>query len=88
MNITPLQDYILLEEVQESETKSGIILTDDSDIEKPNIATVVKKGSDVALKIKEADSVLFKRHLFDEIVLDGIKYLLGREEGICAIINA
>ena len=96
MIIKPLREYVLLEEIEQEETKSGILLTEDADIEKPNLAKVLSIGggqiesittSNLFFTFKEGDTVLFKRHLFDEVVLDDKKYLIGKDEGIVAVIE-
>lgn len=84
--INPQPEYILLQEVKEEKsTKSSILLSEDADIEPPNLAKVIKIGS--VADFKEGDTVLFKRHLFDDINFDDIHYLIGKQEGIVATIT-
>ena len=84
--IQPLHDYVLLKEVKE-ETKGGIYVPEGADTEEARKASVLRLGSEVEIKIKTGDIVLFKPYGFDEIVLDGERFLLGREENICAILT-
>ncbi len=80
--ITPLQDYVLLEECKEV-VDSGFIIPDSADVEAPVKAKIVAQGDDCKL-LKSGDIVLFKRYGFDEITIDKIKYLIGKEENIVA----
>jgi co-chaperonin GroES (HSP10) len=83
MEIIPLQDYVLLEEIH-SEILSSIILPDNPDIERSNRCKIISKGEKVLLAVGE--TVLIKPHMFDEIEIDKKKYLIGREESIIARI--
>lgn len=86
MKIIPQLDYVLLSEVLE-ENKSGLIIPDSVDIERTLPGQVEAVGGDVKLKIKKGDLVLFKRHLFDEIVYNNTKYLFGKQDNIMAILH-
>lgn len=73
--ITPLRDYVLLEEVKQEEGK--IMLASDVDIEKPDLALVLSGEH-------QGKTVLYKPYMFQKIILDKT-YLIGKEEGIFAI---
>ncbi len=85
MIIQPLQNYLLLEEIKQ-EVKAGIILTDDANIEKPNLAKVLFLGPEVSAMSLVGSNVLFKRHLFEEVTFGEKKYLIGQEDGVVAVI--
>ena len=91
MNIIPLQNYVLLEEVKDDpQSKTGIFIPDDANTESTRKAKIVKLGEKVTLPIKKGDIVLFKPYGFDEItfgIIDKQKFLLGREENIHAILK-
>ena len=84
-------------ESQEAEkmTKSGIVIPDTADKEKPMLGTVVAvgpgkwndKGERVQMSVKVGDKVLFKKYGPDEVEVEGKKYLVGDEEDILAIIE-
>ena len=80
--IKPLKGYIILQEVKTETT--GLTLSDDADVEKPNLATVSLLGEG-EFEFKVSDTLLIKRHLFDEVSLDGQDYLIGKNEGVVAI---
>lgn len=96
MNLKPLNDHIFLEPVEEEKTtKSGIVLPDTAEKEKPvkgRVAAVGpgkldEKGHRVPMSVKVGDIVLFKKYGPDELEVNGKKYLVGEESEILAIIN-
>ena len=96
MNLKPLSNHILLEPLaEEKTTKSGIVIPDTAEKEKPIKGKVLavgpgklnEKGERVAMSVKVNDLVLFKKYGPDEIEIDGKKYLVGDEDDILAIIE-
>ena len=76
-------------------TKSGIVIPETSEKEKPIKGKVVaagpgkldEKGNRMPMSVKVGDLVLFKKYGPDELEVDGKKYLVGEEADILAIIN-
>ena len=76
-------------------TKSGIVLPDTAEKEKPIKGKVIavgpgklnEKGERMPMSVKVGDTVLFKKYGPDEIELEGKKYLVGDEDDILAIIE-
>lgn len=96
MNIKPLSNHVFLEALEEEKTtKSGIVLPETSEKEKPVKGKVSAvgpgklndKGERVAMSVKVGDIVLFKKYGPDEIEIEGKKYLVGDEEDILAILE-
>ena len=95
MNLKPLSDHVLLEPLEEERTtKSGIVLPDTAEKEKPVKGKVLatgpgrlEKGERVPMSVKVGDVVLFKKYGPDEVELEGKKYLVGDEDDILAIIE-
>ncbi len=79
----------------ESMTKSGIVLPDTAEKEKPVRGKVIAvgpgklndKGERIPMSVKVGDTVLFKKYGPDEIELESKKYLVGDEDDILAIIE-
>ncbi len=95
-NIKPLSNHLFLEAVDEEKTtKSGIVLPDTAEKEKPVRGRVVavgpgkmnEKGEVMPMAIKVGDSVLFKKYGPDEIEIEGKKYLVAEETDILAILE-
>ena len=96
MEIKPLSDHILIEPIKEEEkTKTGILLPETADKEKPEQGRVIavgpgrknKKGEYTPLDIKPGQKVLFTKYGPNEIKVDDKEYLIAREEDILAIIE-
>ena len=96
MKFQPLSNHVFIEAVPEDTmTKSGIVLPDTAEKEKPIRGKVVavgpgkvnEKGERTPMSVKVGDTVLFKKYGPDEIEIDGTKYLVGDEDDILAIIN-
>jgi len=96
MNIKPLSDHILIEPLKgEEKTKSGILLPETAEKEKPEQGKVVavgpgrktQDGKIILVEVKAGQIVLFKKYGPDEFKIDGKEYLIAREEDILAIIE-
>ncbi len=93
MNVRPLHDRILVRRVEEQEQRIGGIIVPDTAKEKPLTAKVVAVGSgrvndkgDVfPLDVKAGDYVLVGKYAGTEIKLDGVEYLILREEEVLGI---
>ena len=96
MNIKPLSDHILIEPLKgEEKTKSGILLPETAEKEKPEQGKVVavgpgrktQDGKIILVEVKAGQIVLFKKYGPDEFKIDGKEYLIAKEEDILAIIE-
>ena len=96
MNFKPLSSHLFIEPVaEEKTTKSGIVIPDTADKEKPQQGKITavgpgklnEKGERTPMSVKVGDKVLFKKYGPDEIEVDGKKYLVGDEDDILAIIE-
>ncbi len=96
MTFKPLSNHLFIEPLEEEKvTKSGIVLPDSAEREKPMQGKIIavgpgklnEKGERVPMSVKVGDTVLFKKYGPDEVELEGKKYLVGDEEDILAIIE-
>ena len=96
MKLKPLSNHIFIEPVAEDKlTKSGIVLPETAEKEKPIKGKVLavgpgkfnEKGERMPMSVKEGNIVLFKKYGPDEIEIDGKKYLVGEEDDILAILE-
>ncbi len=91
MKIKPLADRVLIEPISSEEmTKSGIILPDTADKEKPEQGKVIEVGpgrGNKAMNVKKGDIVLFTKYGPNEIKIDNKEYLIAKEEDILAILE-
>jgi chaperonin GroES len=101
MKITPLSDHIFIESLEEEKkTKSGIVIPDTAEKERPVKGKVIavgpgrlnEKGERMPMSVKVGDIVLFKKYGPDEVKVESHdgkekEYLVAREEDILAIIE-
>ncbi|HUW71725.1 MAG TPA: co-chaperone GroES [Candidatus Humimicrobiaceae bacterium] len=96
MKIKPLSDHILIEPIKEEEkTKTGILLPETAEKERPEQGSVVavgpgkknKKGGYLPLDLKPGQKVLFTKYGPNEIKINDKEYLIAKEEDILAIIE-
>jgi len=86
MNIQPLDDRVLIEPTsKEEQTKSGIVIPDTSDKEKPEQGKVIAVGPKATVKV--GDVVLFTKYGPNEVKINNKEYLIAKEEDILAIIK-
>ena len=96
MQIKPLSDHLLIEPLkQEEKTKSGILLPDSVDKERPEQGKVIavgpgKKDEDgtlIPMEVKVGDVVLFTKYGPNEIKIDEKEYLIAKEDDILAVLE-
>jgi chaperonin GroES len=96
MKIRPLYDRIVVKRIEEQETtRSGIIIPDSAQ-EKPQEAEVIavghgkrlEDGKLVALDVKVGDRILFGKYSGNDIRLDGVEYLIMREDDVLGVLDA
>ena len=95
MKLTPLQDRILVQRVEEETTTKGGILIPDTAKEKPAEGKVIaagngKVGDDgkrIALEVKVGDRILFGKYSGTEVKIEGEEYLIMREDDVLGIIE-
>lgn len=97
--IKPLGDRILLEALSKEElegrTKSGIVIPDTAEKERPEQGKVIAvgegrrtdQGTLIPLDIKVGQRVLFSKYGPTEIKVDDKEYLIAKEEDILAILE-
>ena len=96
MELKPLSNKIILEPVSAEETtKSGLIIPDTVNQEKPEQGKVIavgpgkllENGETSKMNVKVGDVVIFSKYSPNEIKLDGKEYLVVSEEDVLAIVG-
>jgi chaperonin GroES len=95
INVRPLGDRVLVQPIEEQETKKGGIIIPDTAKEKPQEGKVVAlgtgklddNGKKVEFTVKKDDKVLISKYGGTEIKVDGESYLIMREDDILGIIG-
>ena len=95
MAIQPLGDRVLIRPLEAQEkTKGGIVLPDTAK-EKPQEGKVVavgkgrvsKDGKVIPLEVKVGDKVLYGKYSGTEITIEGVEYLIVKDDDILAIVK-
>ncbi len=94
-HIKPLGDRVLVQPIEEKETKKGGIIIPDTAKEKPQEGKIIalgtgrvdENGKKVAFEVKKGDRVLIPKYGGTEIKLDDETHLLIKEEDILGIIE-
>ena len=95
LNVKPLGDRILVEPVEDKETKKGGIIIPDTAKEKPTEGIVIAlgtgktddNGKKVPFEVKKGDRVLVSKYGGTEIKLDGKEYRTFGSDDLLAIIE-
>jgi chaperonin GroES len=96
INIRPLYDRIVVKRIDEQETARNGIIIPDSAQEKPQQGEVMavgkgkrlEDGSLTALDVKAGDRILFGKYSGNEIKLEGIEYIIMREDDVLGVLDA
>ncbi len=95
MQVKPLHDRVLVERTEEETKTAGGIIIPDSHAEKPAQGKVVsvgsgyrqKDGSVQPLDVKSGDRILFGKYAGTEVKLEGVEYLIMKEDDILGVIQ-
>ena len=95
MNIKPLANRVVIEVLEQKETKVGGIIMPDSAKEKPQEGKIVAvgignradNGDIIPMEVNVGDIVLFSKYAGNEIKIDGNEYLVMKETDILAIVK-
>lgn len=95
MNITPLEDRVLLQRVESEEKTEGGIIVPETAQEKPQEGLVRAvgpgktndAGERITPEVSEGDKVLFGKYSGTEITVQGEEHLILRESELLAIIE-
>lgn len=95
MSLRPLHDRVLLKRAEASETTPGGLHIPDNAKEKPTYAEVIAvgagkiltDGSVRALDVKKGDTVMIGKYAGNEVKIDGLEYVLAREEDLLGIVE-
>jgi chaperonin GroES len=95
MNVRPLHDRIIVQRLDEGEQQIGGIIIPDSAKEKPMQGKVLavgdgrmtEDGKRIPLDVVAGNLILFGKYSGQEIKLDGLEYLIVKEDEVLAVIE-
>jgi chaperonin GroES len=93
MNVRPLHDRLIVLRLEESTDRVGAIIIPDSAKEKPQQGKVLaaglgkanKDGKRMPLDVKAGDTILFGKYSGQEIKVEGVDYLIMKEDDVLAV---
>ncbi len=95
MKLKPLDDRIVIEQLEAEEKTSGGIILPDSAKEKPQIGKVIAVGPGALLddgkrakmSVKKNDKVLYAKYMGSDVEIDNEKYVIIKESDVLGIIE-
>jgi chaperonin GroES len=95
MSLRPLSDRILVERVAEDEKTKGGLFIPDTAKEKPAEGKVVATGNGrmgedgklLAMDVKVGDRVLFSKYGGTEVKIDGVDYVIMRQDDVLGVVE-
>lgn len=94
MKLRPLFDRVVLKSCELEETTRGGLILAGSAKEKPQMAEVIEvgpggmvDGKEVAMFVKKGDKVIYSKYAGNEVKLDGVEYIIVRQNDIYAVIE-
>lgn len=95
MHVRPLQDRVLVKRLEEETMTKGGIIIPDGHKEKPAEGEIISVGpghraSDGSIReldLKKGDRVLFGKYSGTEVKLEGVEYLIMKEDDILGVIE-
>jgi len=96
MNIKPLNGYVVIKPLPAEEvTKSGIVIPDTANKEKPKEGEVVavadknisSNGTELPIEVKVGDKVLYGQYSGEDVKVDGVEYKICEMTSVRAIVT-
>jgi len=95
MKLKPLDDRVVIKQLEAQEKTSGGIFLPDAAQEKPQIGKVVwvgpgkvqDDGKRAPMSVKKNDEVIYGKYMGNEIEIDGEKYVITRESDLLGIVE-
>jgi chaperonin GroES len=95
MKLKPLDDRIIIKQLEAEEKTTGGIILPDTAKEKPQVGKVVEtgpgklldNGKRAKISVKKKDEVVYAKYGGSEVEVDGEKYVILRESDIYGIIE-
>jgi len=95
MKLRPLDDGVVIKQLEAEEKTTGGIILPDTAKEKPQIGKVVAVGPGktmdngklMPMSVKKGDKVIYGKYVGNDVEIDGEKYVVLKESDILAIVE-
>ena len=95
MKLRPLDNGVVIKQLEAEEKTAGGIILPDAAKEKPTMGKIVAVGPGKTLdngklskmSVKKNDKVLYSKYMGNDVEVDGVKYIILKESDILGIIE-
>jgi chaperonin GroES len=95
MKLRPLDDRVVIKQLEAEEKTTGGIILPDTAKEKPQIGKIVAVGQGKLLddgkrgkmSVKKGDEVIYSKYIGSDVEIDGEKYIILKEDDILGIVE-
>ena len=95
MKLKPLDDRIVIKQMDAEEKTTGGIILPDTAKEKPQIGKIVATGPGKLLddgkrgkmSVEKKDEVIYAKYIGSDVEIDGEKYVILRESDVLGIVE-
>ncbi len=95
MKLRPLEDGVVVKQLEAQEKTAGGIFLPDTAKEKPQIGKVVAVGPGKTLDngkvnkvaVKKNDEIIYAKYIGNDVEIDNVKYVILKERDILGIIE-
>ncbi len=95
MKLKPLDDGIVIKQLEADEKTTGGIILPDTAKEKPQIGKVVAvgpgkqldNGKRAKMNVKKNDEVLYGKYMGNDVEIDNVKYVILKESSVLGIVE-
>jgi chaperonin GroES len=95
VNLKPLGDRVVIENVEQNDVSAGGVFLPDTAKEKPQEGVVravgtgrtLDNGTKLAMGVKVGDRVIYSKYSGSEVKIDGKEYLIVSEKDVLAIVD-
>ena len=95
MKLRPLENGVVIKQLEAEEKTSGGIILPESAKEKPSMGKIIAVGPGKTLdsgtvskmSVKKNDKVIYSKYMGNDVEVDGVKYVILKESDILGIIE-
>ena len=95
MKLRPLEDRVVIKQLEAKEKTAGGIILPDTAKEKPQIGKIIAvgpgkildDGTKQEMSVKKNDEVIYAKYMGNEVEIDGEKYVIIKESDILGVIE-
>ncbi len=95
MKLRPLDNGVVIKQLEAEEKTAGGIILPDAAKEKPTMGKIVAVGPGKTMdngklskmSVKKNDKVLYSKYMGNDVEVDGVKYIICKESDILGIIE-